>query len=105
MKIQNKKTKTTIIISALAIGLVLLSPTTVLPSISAQTPIKPSQAMQFEQQIAEQIKIHRGWVGVMSWDSTGATIHYLGPAAKNPYHRGVEASVCNPPSWLRWFII
>ncbi|GEM_PF-3391509 len=38
MKIQNKKTKTvTTIVSALVIGLIMLSPTTVMPNVNAQT--------------------------------------------------------------------
>ncbi|MDE2589626.1 MAG: hypothetical protein KGL95_08180, partial [Patescibacteria group bacterium] len=40
MKIHNNKTKTTTaIISALVIGLILLSPTTMLPNVGAQTQI------------------------------------------------------------------
>ncbi|MGI0088567.1 MAG: hypothetical protein ACREBI_11515 [Nitrosotalea sp.] len=101
MKMQNNKTKiATTILGTLAIALVLLSPMTVLPNISAQPQgeiREPAQAIQFQEHITEQIKLHRGWVGVLSWNATGATIHYLGPANKNPYHRGVEAGTCSPP--------
>lgn len=100
MKIQNNRAKIAIA-GTIVLGLVLLSPTTILPSISAENLTKPTQAIQIHNQITSQIKLHKGWVGVMSWNATGATLHYLGPADKNPYHRGVEAAPCSGPLYCQ----
>lgn len=97
---KNNKTKTvTAIMTSLVIGLMMLSPMTILPNVNAQTqqphyglpPIKLSteasqQIMKTQQYVSEQIHLHPGWVSLFSGDLNGITIKYLGPADKNPYY-------------------
>ena len=96
---KNKTKTATTIISALVIGLVLLSPTTIIPQVSAQTShfglpsIKLSsdvsnQVIQMQQYVSNQIHLHPTWIGLFSGNSSGVTIQYLGPADKNPYYLG-----------------
>lgn len=99
---KNDKTKPpSTIIFALIIGLTLLSPTTVIPPVSAQTQTAhyglPSiklptdvsnQVIQMQQHLSEQIHLHPTWIGLFSGNSHGVTIQYLGPADKNPYYIG-----------------
>ncbi|MDE2588657.1 MAG: hypothetical protein KGL95_03185 [Patescibacteria group bacterium] len=92
MKIRQMKnlTKTTTIIGTLVIGLIMLSPMTVLPNVNAQQnknsePQLPPAAAELESTLAQQIHIHPGWIYMMSWDSQTATVNYLGPADSNPY--------------------
>jgi hypothetical protein len=42
-------------------------------------------AEQAQHKIDEQLSLHSGWVGFLSWNSNNATILYLGPAELNPY--------------------
>ncbi|MGI0068919.1 MAG: hypothetical protein ACREAN_01540, partial [Nitrosopumilaceae archaeon] len=97
--IKNNKTKTAAIMTALVIGLVLLSPTTIIPNVHAQIqtakyglpPVKLSseaaqQVIQVQQYVSEQIHLHPGWIGLLSGTSNGVTLQYMGPADKDPYY-------------------
>lgn len=102
MKIQNTKTKiVTTTMASMMIGLMMLSPMTVLPNVSAQTqtahyglpsiklsPDVSDQVIHMQQRISEQIHLHPTWIGLFSGNSNGVTIQYLGPADKNPYYIG-----------------
>lgn len=88
-KINIKKSTTAATITAsILLGLMLLSPTTMLPQINAQQstiPSLPSHVVKTLDSIHQQLKNHSGWISMMKWDSSGTTIDYLGPADKNPY--------------------
>lgn len=44
-----------------------------------------------QKEIDDALAKHSDWIGMLSWNSTTATIDYLGPAEENPYNAGPEA--------------
>jgi len=48
-------------------------------------PDLPSQAQKSQQQIDEQMDLHPDWIGILTWNSTNASIRYLGPGDSSPY--------------------
>ncbi len=90
MKTQ-KTVPITAIFGIIVIGLIISSPMTIIPSVNAQsksTPLSdviPSHAKATLDQIREQVNLHSGWVGMMSWDGNSVSIDYLGPMESNPY--------------------
>lgn len=77
-------------ISGILLGSILLSVLTIMPKVDAQNqdesttiPI-PSHAKVMLDYIHQEMSSHKGWVGMMKWDSSSVTIDYLGPAEKNP---------------------
>lgn len=94
-KISDKKsTTTTTIMASLIIGLIMLSPITILPNAKAQQipqePQLPAAATELKNYMHQQLAQHPGWVGMMTWDSDSESLSYLGPGDKNPYR--VEAT-------------
>ena len=94
-KINIKKSATaTTIMASLIIGLIMLSPMTVIPSVKAQPTAQEAQlppaATELRTYMHQQLAQHPGWVGMMTWNSTGTSLNYLGPGDKNPYK--VEAT-------------
>lgn len=65
------------------------------PSIGTQTSyaadmntdhsVLPTHAANLERSLSQQIHGHTGWIYLMSWNSTSATVDYVGPAESNPY--------------------
>lgn len=93
---KNQKIKTTAtILGTVIIGLMMLSPTTVLPNVSGisgrlsmapfDDPRVPLQASVLEEQVQEQLKSHPGWIGFVSWNKTSAKIDYIGPPGSSPF--------------------
>lgn len=93
-KINDKKSATATIMASLIIGLIMLSPMTVLPSVKAQPTAQEAQlppaATELRTYMHQQLAQHPGWVGMMTWDSDSVSLSYLGPGDKNPYK--VEAT-------------
>ena len=48
-------------------------------------PELPLQAQKSQQQIDEQMDLHPDWIGILTWNSTSASINYLGPGDSSPY--------------------
>lgn len=89
-----KSATATTIMTSLIIGLIMLSPMTVLPNVKAQQTNQEAQlpvaATELKNYMHQQLAQHPGWVGMMRWDSDSVSLDYLGSADKNPYR--VEAT-------------
>ncbi|MDC8451976.1 MAG: hypothetical protein LV477_03585 [Candidatus Nitrosotalea sp.] len=100
MKIQNNKIKTTTIVAFMVIGLIMLSPTTVIPNVGATDNVQtkytdiPSVPATIADQLEnithkarEQIHNHPGWEAVVSWEGSNVKISYVGPMGKSPFYK------------------
>lgn len=97
MKIQNNKTRTTLVIMiSIVLVFMILSPTTVLPNVKGfsspvskiapfNDPRVPLEASVLQEKISEEVKLHPGWIGMLSWNKTNAKIDYLGPSELSPF--------------------
>ncbi|GEM_PF-1892441 len=87
---KDKKAKTvTTIMGAVLIGLLMFSPSAVLPYVNAQQVNRESNLPPVAQKLLDymhqQFEKHPDWVGMMRWNTTAASFDYLGPANQNPY--------------------
>ena len=94
---KNNKTKTaTTLIFVLMIGLILLSPTAILPNAHAQRQSRNLPAdWQLEQHtILNQLRSHRGtWVSMTECEQDNCHLTYLGPIKSNPHGHGIPQLV------------
>src|SRR5438093_9919721 len=88
INIKNKKTKNIRYIAAVSV----LSIVMVMSNVAGAEPVKyhehpelPTYALTQQQKIDEQTDLHPDWVGILTWNATGAKIVYLGPSSSNPF--------------------
>ncbi|MDE1861980.1 MAG: hypothetical protein KGI33_03600 [Thaumarchaeota archaeon] len=104
-----KKTKaTTTVIGGLIIGLIMLSPMTLLP-IGAQATSQPfshvpeglssataASLSTASQQIDTQLQNHPGWIGIVKYNGDKVDILYVGDPTKSPYYNPRMAGITAP---------
>lgn len=87
----NKTQPITAIVGIAMMALMISSPMTILPNVNAQnqssslSEVIPVHAKATLDQIREQVNLHKGWIGMMSWDGNSVSIDYVGPMESNPY--------------------
>lgn len=76
------------IFSTLVLTIVISIFSPQLSSVAASTSNNsaiPLHAAILEKSLAQQVHDHKGWIYLMSWNTTSATVDYVGSADSNPY--------------------
>ncbi|SMH72650.1 hypothetical protein [Candidatus Nitrosotalea okcheonensis] len=84
-KLKKTNARYMVVVSVLSIVMVMSNVAYASPMKFHAHPELPSYALTQQEKIDEQTDLHPDWLGMLSWNSTGAKIDYLGPASSNPF--------------------